>query len=143
MGALATTTQANGFFTLSAIRRALVAKVVLAERTEVGIFRGYRVSTVIARCSVPVLERNVRAIRVVGIEDAPYHREEIAQPALFQGRRYRYSAITLAEPLAAYMWMSHIVVSACRVWIQGNYTVGTISVELSEPAKIQSNLERS
>ncbi len=62
---------------------------------------------------------------------------------MFQGCRYCRRAIAFTELLAGNVRMSHIVVRACRVWIQGNHTVRTISVEIVQPAQVQLDLERS
>ena len=95
-----------------------------------------------ARYTVPIVEGDIWTIRIVGIEDAPDHREKISESTLLQGCCYRCRAIAFTEFLAAYMRMSNTFVCGGRVWIQGNNTVRTGLVQLSELVQGQLNLKR-
>ena len=70
--------------------------------------------------AVPVLDRHIGAGRVVVGEYGPYQQEEITDPATDQRVVDGYGRVSSAEAGPAYVWMGHVAVALCRLWIKGD-----------------------
>ncbi len=87
------------------------------------------IAAVVTGLAFPIAERDIWAVRVVGIENAANHRKEIDNPAFFQSCTNCGRAIPFTDVLSVHMRMSYKFIACRRVRFQGNYPVRTAAVQ--------------
>ena len=128
---LTTAAQTHCFFALATISGAFFAVIPLAVKAIIGVFSAYNVSTVVTGLAIPIIQRNIWTVRVVTVQYASYHCEEIAQSALFEGSPDHNNTVTFAQPFVANVRVRNGFVCCCRMWIQRHYTVRARSVQFT------------
>jgi hypothetical protein len=134
---------ADGFIAASTAGGAFFAKIVVAVVAVVAVFPVHYVPAFIAGITLPFIQRNVRAVRAIGIQDSFHQHEEIAQPALFQGCLYGGRTLALAEHVVAHVRMGHVFVRRRRIRVKGYAVVGIAFVKLGQPFQLKQTLERT
>jgi hypothetical protein len=117
---------------MTAVSGTLVTIVVLAVITIVNVIRVNRSSAVIAARTIPVVKRYVRAVRAVGIQDAPDNSEKVRDPAIFESSSNCSVTIPFTKFIAADVRMGNSIICRSRVRLKGNYYVRAVIVQLVE-----------
>lgn len=119
---------ANDLAAVGADSRALVANRRIAMAAVVGILFIHHVATVVTGDTLPVAERDIRAVWVVGGQDPSHHHEEIAESAFFQGCPYGGCTVSLAERFIAHMRVCDRLILCGRMGIDGHDAIGISAV---------------
>ena len=90
----------------------------------------HHVAAVKAGDAIPVRQADVGTIRVVSVEDAPHHHEEIAQPAIFQGRPDSRGAIALAEHFIAHVGVGNGLIFGRRMRLDRDHIICDLVIYL-------------
>jgi hypothetical protein len=132
IGALPAAAYTGCLFALATVRRTLGTKIPFAVVAVVGILRIHGVSAIVTRCAIPIIQCDIRTVRVVGGEDASDHCEKVTKSTLFQAGPYCRSAVTLTNSLATDVRMSNAVIRSCRIWVECDHMVRMVLVQLAE-----------
>jgi len=108
----------------------------------VGVFSARDIPTIVARFAAPIIQTNIWTIRVVTVQYASDHCEEIAQAALFEGNPDRDSPITFAQLLVADVRVGNAFVCCCRMWIQRRHKIRARPVQFTQLIQLKFNSER-
>jgi hypothetical protein len=103
--------QTGGFLAVGAIGRTVVAEVFLAGGAEVRVVAAHDVTAVAASDAVPILQRHIGGVLVVGGQDRADQHEEVTDATARQGRIDRRPCIASAEPFAADVRMGDLFVA--------------------------------
>jgi len=112
-----------GFITMVANLVALIADRRPAPAARPLVVAVDHLATVRAVHAVPVGERDVRAIRVVGLQQAPHDREEVPQPAFLQGVADRLAPFALADNLALDVRVRDVLVADRRIRVESDHAI--------------------
>jgi len=119
--------------------RTLVAHGVVAVMAIADLFAIHHIAAVAAGGAVPAAQGDIRAIRVVGLENTPDHAEEIAQSSFFQCGPNGSRPFTFAEHFVADMGVRDRVICGGRMGLDGNDVVRDLVVHLLQLAWIQGD----
>ena len=134
--ALATGVPPTVFTAARAVAADRSAAVVAAHR-----LLGRRdIPTIPATRTLPVIERDVGAACVVGLQDLANEHEEVVDPALLKCPADSQAALSFAKRLILHVWMRHAAVVCCGSRLQSSDAVGMSSAEFG---KFERNLETS
>ena len=75
---------------------AFLAIIMLAVLAEIGIAFAHNIAAVIARQTVPIVQADIGAVRVIGVQDIGNYRKEIAKSPVLKGIAYRRRSVTFA-----------------------------------------------
>jgi len=132
---------ADGFITASTTGGAFFAETVVTEVAVIAVFPVHYVSAFVAGLAIPLIQRHVRTIRAVGVEDAFHKHEEIAQSVLFQGSLYDSRPLAFAKYVVAYVRMGYLFIRRSRMRVKGYAVVRIAFVKLSQLLQLQLNPE--
>jgi len=126
------TAKADSLIATAAAGRTLFTKYILTEVAIISIFTIRNIAALVAGLTIPFFQAHVRTVRAVGIQDAFYQHEEIAQSVPFQSSPYGGSPLALAKPVVAYVRMSYLFIRRSRMRVEGYATVRDIHVKLGQ-----------
>ena len=98
---------------------------------------------VVAGDAIPAVEFDVRAVRVVGIQDAADQEEGVTDPPRFQGPADRLGRLAEADAGVADVGMWNRVVPRRRAGIEAFDPQRGITVQFPEPVDVQVDREGS
>jgi hypothetical protein len=110
--------------TPSAADRTVVAEVRPAFVAAISVVLIHQPPAVPALDPVPLLQADISAGRVVGLEDLADEQEEVEQPPFSKRPPNRRTAVTFAELVALDVWMGSVGIGRRRIGIQGDHLVG-------------------
>ena len=120
---------------------ALAAELGVATGAVVGVVSAYGGAAIAAGGTGPVLESHVGRFAVIGREDRPHEKEEVADPPRCQGRVDGRGGVTGAEAVFADVGMRHGVVPRRRLGVQGNHAVRRAVLTVAKGLDPKSDLE--
>jgi len=98
----------------------------------IGVFPAHNISAIVAGLTVPIVQRNIWTVRVVGIQDASDHCEKITNSAFFKSSSYCDTTIAFTEFITTNMRVSYLFICSCRIRIKSNYTVRAVLIQFAE-----------
>jgi len=131
--------QTDRVITDVAATRTLVTEIEIALVASVAVLRCDRSTAIVAGHTVPLVQRDIGAVRVVGVENVRYQCEEVTQSTLLQGLSYGDCAVAFAQYIVRYVRVSDGLVSARRVGLLGQTSVRCESVQGFELFQCQFN----
>jgi len=140
-GTLFQTGNAGGGIAATAVARTALAKFIAAVLTGVGLVFRYLAAALVTRSADPVLQRDIRGIRVVRVKDIDYEREKVVDAAFVQGHIDGRGTVPFTKPLATDVRVRHIFVRRGRVRFAGDHTVTQIARMLPEIRDLDLNLK--
>jgi hypothetical protein len=117
---------------MAAVRGTLIAIVMFAVLAVVTVLRAHRASAVIAGRTLPLVKGYVRAVRTVGIQDAPDNSEKVRDPAIFKSSSNRSMTIPFTELFTTNVRMCNFLVCGRRMRFESDYKVRGGVVHLFE-----------
>jgi len=117
----------------------LIANRIFTKAAAVRALAVHDVAALITGNAVPVRQRNIRAVGVVGGENAADQAEKIAQPAFLQRGSYGCCTVTFADDFITDMGMRYGVVCSGWMWIDGHHKVRHLVIQFLQSVQVQSN----
>jgi len=135
-------TEARGFVASMAVSGTLAAVVVPADLAPADLVGRHHAPALVAGGAVPVVQRDVRRLGVVGHEDRPDEREHVAHAAGVEGRAYGRARVARTQPLLADVRVGDRGVAGGWVRIEGHDPVRD-ATQVGQALDLQVDLERA
>jgi hypothetical protein len=134
-------TETKAFIAATAVTAAFVAKAITAEFAIIGVFPVHDIPAAVTCDTLPVGERHVGTVRVVGVQNIVDHAEEIIQPALFKCCPDSCCAISFTDSFITDMRVCYIFGCGRRMRIEGFAVIHSSAVQVSELVQFKHNPE--
>lgn len=95
---------------------AVLAQLPTTRLAAARFIAGHGRIAVVALPPVPIVERDIGAVRAIGLQDLPDDHKEIEQPAFGEGRRHWFGAPPSTKLARRHMRVSNVRITFRRVW---------------------------